>query len=75
MFIVVLGECWSGGSAYENFKKHGVSTKCVDNNFKECKKDGPVCTGTASTNYVYRIAPTCKCFLLIFFAFLQFVAH
>jgi len=56
--VQFYGECWSGNSAYESFKKHGLSTKCVDNHFNECKKDGPVCTGTASTNYVYRIAPT-----------------
>lgn len=58
--IQFYGECWSGPEAHLDYEIYGESRTCVNHEFKKIANRTAcnIGTGTDSTNYVYRIAPT-----------------
>eukprot|EP00794_Sanderia_malayensis_P018103 gene18103-19912_t len=56
--IQFYGECYSGKEAHVGHNKFGKSVQCKNGKYGFCGAKDNVCTGTDSTNFVYRIAPT-----------------
>ncbi|XP_057298309.1 uncharacterized protein LOC130629193 [Hydractinia symbiolongicarpus] len=55
-----FAECWSGPTGELTYSKHGDAGSCVDRKYHKIShsKKCVVGAGEASTNFVYRIAPT-----------------
>ena len=60
MGLQFYGECWSGLTAHLDYDKIGITDTCIDEKYKHVgnKPDCQAGTGTDSTNFVYRVAPT-----------------
>ncbi|KAL9957679.1 hypothetical protein ACROYT_G034603 [Oculina patagonica] len=58
------GECWSDGSAEQNYNKHGPSDKCFQNFNQTCPQGSDACAGGAEANFVYQIVANSRRSLL-----------
>merc|ERR1719450_1818193 len=62
--IQFYGECWSGNDTDTHYNRNGVSTHCVNEEFKSCQCNSYNCVGKAYTNYVYKLKPRDACYTL-----------
>jgi len=55
-----FAECWGSMNGHQTYGKHGKVESCVNETYGLCNtsKGDVGCMGEASTNFVYRIAPT-----------------